>query len=83
MFEVVTEEVLGRPTEVYKERMPSLRSVAEAALLRGDDQTFIVYGERTIGFATFVQTATRCGSGSASTRATGWPCSRRTTPSGA
>jgi long-chain acyl-CoA synthetase len=57
MFEVVTEEVLGRPTEVYKERMPSLRSVAEAALLRGDDQTFIVYGERTIGFATFVQTA--------------------------
>jgi long-chain acyl-CoA synthetase len=57
MFEVVTEDVLGRPTEVYANRMPSLRSVAEVGLLRGDDQTFIVYGERTYGFATFVQTA--------------------------
>jgi long-chain acyl-CoA synthetase len=57
MFEVVTEDVLGRPTEVYASRMPSLRSVAEVGLLRGDDQTFIVYGDRTYGFATFVQTA--------------------------
>lgn len=57
MFEVVTEEVLGRPTQVYAQRMPSLRSVAEVGLMRGDDQTFIVYGDRTYGFATFVQTA--------------------------
>ncbi|MEO6317678.1 MAG: class I adenylate-forming enzyme family protein [Acidimicrobiales bacterium] len=57
MFEVVTEEVLGRPTQVYANRMPSLRSVAEVGLLRGDDQTFLVYGERTYGFGTFVQTA--------------------------
>ena len=57
MFEVVTEEVLGRPMEVYKERMPSLRSVAEVGLLRGDDQTFLVHGDRSYGFATFVQTA--------------------------
>jgi long-chain acyl-CoA synthetase len=57
MFEVVTEDVLGRPTQVYASRMPSLRSVAEVGLLRGDDQTFIVYGDRTYGFATFVQTA--------------------------
>jgi long-chain acyl-CoA synthetase len=57
MFEVVTEEVLGRPTQVYASRMPSLRSVAEVGLLRGDDTPFIVYGDRTIGFATFVQTA--------------------------
>ena len=57
MFEVVTEEVLGRPTQVYAQRMPSLRSVAEVGLLRGDDQTFLVYGERTYGFGTFVQTA--------------------------
>jgi long-chain acyl-CoA synthetase len=57
MFEVVTEDVLGRPTQVYAQRMPSLRSVAEIGLMRGDDQTFIVYGDRTYGFATFVQTA--------------------------
>ncbi len=57
MFEVVTEPVLGRPTEVYKSRMPSLRSVAEVGMMRGDDQTFIVYGDRTYGFGTFVQTA--------------------------
>jgi long-chain acyl-CoA synthetase len=57
MFEVVTEDVLGRLTQVYAQRMPSLRSVAEVGLMRGDDQTFIVYGDRTYGFATFVQTA--------------------------
>jgi long-chain acyl-CoA synthetase len=57
MFEVVTEPVLGRPTEVYKERMRSLRQVAEVGLMRGDDQTFIVYGDRTYGFGTFVRTA--------------------------
>jgi long-chain acyl-CoA synthetase len=57
MFEVTTAEVLGREMEVYANRMPSLRSVAEVGLLRGDDQTFIVYGDRTYGFATFVQTA--------------------------
>jgi long-chain acyl-CoA synthetase len=57
MFEVVTEEVLGRPVQVYAQRMPSLRSVAEVGGMRGDDQTFLVYGERTYGFTTFVQTA--------------------------
>ena len=57
MFEVVTEDVLGRPTQVYANRMPSLRSVAEVGLMRGDDQTFLVYGDRTYGFGTFVQTA--------------------------
>jgi long-chain acyl-CoA synthetase len=57
MFEVVTEEVLGRPMQVYAQRMPSLRSVAEVGLLRGDDATFIVYGDRTYGFGTFVQMA--------------------------
>jgi len=57
MFEVTTADVLGRPMEVYANRMPSLRSVAEVGLMRGDDQTFIVYGDRTYGFGTFVQTA--------------------------
>ena len=57
MFEVVTEEVLGRPMQVYKSRMPSLRSVAEVGGMRGDDQTFLVYGDRTYGFTEFVHTA--------------------------
>ena len=57
MFEVVTEDVLGRPTQVYASRMPSLRSVAEVGMMRGDDQPFIVYGDRSYGFGTFVQTA--------------------------
>jgi long-chain acyl-CoA synthetase len=57
MFEIVTEDVLGRPTQVYASRMPSLRSVAEVGLARGDASTFIVYGDRTYGFGTFVETA--------------------------
>jgi long-chain acyl-CoA synthetase len=57
MFEITTDEVLGRTMEVYAQRMPSLRSVAEVGLMRGDERPFIVYGERTYGFATFVQTA--------------------------
>jgi long-chain acyl-CoA synthetase len=43
--------------EVYANRMPSLRSVAEVGAMRGDDQTFIVYGDRTYGFTTFVHVA--------------------------
>jgi long-chain acyl-CoA synthetase len=57
MFEITTDTVLGREMEVYAQRMPSLRSVAEVGLMRGDDQTFIVYGDRTYGFGTFVQTS--------------------------
>ncbi|MSO86230.1 MAG: long-chain fatty acid--CoA ligase [Acidimicrobiia bacterium] len=53
MFEVVTEDVWGRPTQVYANRMPSLRSVLEVGLLRGDEQTFLSYGERTYGFGEF------------------------------
>ncbi len=56
-FEVVVEEVGGRPSEVYKERMRSLREVPAMAALRGDDDPFIVYGDRRIGFGTFVDDA--------------------------
>jgi long-chain acyl-CoA synthetase len=55
MFEVVTEDVLGRPTQVYKDRMRSLREIPQAAMLRGDDQTFLVYGDRSWGFESFVR----------------------------
>src|SRR3546814_13807502 len=57
MFEVTTDTVLGREIEVYKERMPSLRSVAEVGLMRGDDVTFIVYGDRTYTYGAFMRTA--------------------------
>jgi long-chain acyl-CoA synthetase len=56
MFEVVTEEVLGRPMQVYKQRMRSLREICQAAIARGDE-TFLVYGEETWSFRRFVETA--------------------------
>jgi len=52
-FEVVVEEVRGRPMQVYKERMKALRQICEIAIGRGDE-TFIVYGDRTISFRDFV-----------------------------
>jgi long-chain acyl-CoA synthetase len=57
MFELTTDTVFGHEQQVYANRMPSLRSVAEVGLMRGDDTTFISYGDRTYGFGTFVQTA--------------------------
>src|SRR5690606_41345273 len=57
MFEVTTEEVLGRPMQVYKDRMRSLREIPQAAIARGDEQTFIVHGDRTYGYRTFVETS--------------------------
>jgi long-chain acyl-CoA synthetase len=52
-FEVTTEVVDGHEVRVYKDRLPNLRSVGEIAALRGDEQPFIVYGERRIGFTEF------------------------------
>jgi steroid-24-oyl-CoA synthetase len=57
MFEVTTEDVMGRPLEVYAQRMRSLREVTQAAAQRGDDATFIAYGDRTWGFARFTTEA--------------------------
>jgi long-chain acyl-CoA synthetase len=56
MFEVVTKDVGGRPMQVYKDRMRSLREIPQAAALRGDE-TFIVYGEQQWSFKRFVETA--------------------------
>ena len=56
-FEVVTEEVGEIPMRVYKDRMKSLREVIALASMRGDDQTYIVYGDRRIGFTEFVHGA--------------------------
>ncbi len=71
MFELVADDVLGRPMQVYKERMRSLREIPQAAIGRGDEATFLVHGDRTYGFRTFVESsnglasalAERCGVG--------------------
>ena len=55
-FEVVEEDVRGRTMQVYKDRMGSLRPICEIAQARGD-QTFIVYGDRTISFQEFIAAA--------------------------
>jgi long-chain acyl-CoA synthetase len=57
MFEVTTEDVLGRRMQVYKERMRSLREITQGAIARGDETPFLVYGDRTYGYRTFVETA--------------------------
>jgi long-chain acyl-CoA synthetase len=57
MFEMTTEVVRGIEMQVYKDRMTSLRQIPQMAGMRGDDQTFLVYGEETYGFQRFVETA--------------------------
>src|SRR5688572_5335831 len=52
-FEVATEEVRGIPMKVFKARMPSLRDITGMARMRGDE-TFLVYGDRRLSFAEFV-----------------------------
>jgi len=60
MFETTTEIVNGVEVQVYKERLPSLRSVPELAALRGD-QTFLVYGDDEWSFERFIHTANGVG----------------------
>src|SRR5437899_3782463 len=66
-FEVVTDDVRGRPMQVYKDRMKALRQICEIAIAR-DDQVFIVYGDREITFRDFLTT---CNSVSAGLRDVG------------
>jgi long-chain acyl-CoA synthetase len=56
-FEVITGEVRGIPMRVFKDRMKALREVAALAIGRGNDDLFIVYGDRRIGFTEFVEGA--------------------------
>jgi long-chain acyl-CoA synthetase len=55
-FEVVTEVVNGIEMRVYKTRMGSLREIAQAASLRGD-QEFIVQGDRVVSYGEFLRLA--------------------------
>ena len=51
-FEVVSERVGNVEMRVYKDRFGSLREVAVLATAHGD-KTFIVHGDRRIGFTEF------------------------------
>ena len=55
-FEVVTEVVNGVEMRVYKDRMGSLREIAQAASFRGD-QEFIVQGDRVWSYGDFIRSA--------------------------
>jgi long-chain acyl-CoA synthetase len=55
-FEVAKEVFDGVEMTVYKDRLPSLRSVAELGAMRGDE-TFVVHGKRRVFFAEFFQLA--------------------------
>jgi long-chain acyl-CoA synthetase len=57
LFEIVEEDVGGRLMPVYKNRLPSLRTVAELGLGRGDSALHIVYGDRRISFQQAVETS--------------------------
>jgi long-chain acyl-CoA synthetase len=49
-FEIVTEDVLGDPMLVYRDRMRSLRELIVRNDARGDEE-FLVQGERRLGYA--------------------------------
>ncbi|MET0158275.1 MAG: AMP-binding protein, partial [Acidimicrobiales bacterium] len=55
-FEVTTDVVNGVEMKVYKDRMGSLREVAQAAANRGD-QEFIVQGDQRFTYGDFVRQA--------------------------
>jgi steroid-24-oyl-CoA synthetase len=55
-FEVVTEEVRGVPTKVYKHRLRNLREIALVAPYRLETP-HIVYGDRRISFDDFLRGA--------------------------
>src|SRR5947209_13406472 len=60
-FEVVEEDVLGNRMKVYKQRFTSLREVAAFAQTRGDNDTFLVYGDRRWSTGQFLREANSVG----------------------
>jgi hypothetical protein len=58
MFEVVTEDVRGRPLRVFKNRPRSLRALLESARAHGD-KDYIVYGDERVSYARLFERASR------------------------
>jgi long-chain acyl-CoA synthetase len=50
-FEVATEDVLGVPTRVFKERLPSLRALLAASAAHGDAEYLVTDDGRRITYA--------------------------------
>jgi len=50
-FELVTEDVLGRPMQVFKNRPPNLRELLLTAGERFGDRPYVVFPDRTITYA--------------------------------
>src|SRR2546428_13574679 len=50
MFEVVTEDVRGWPSRVFKNRTRSLRALLEASRAHGDKE-YVVYADERISYA--------------------------------
>ena len=57
MFEVATEDVLGRPTLVFKQRERSMREKVHNALTAHGDKTFLTFGDRRISYREFGELA--------------------------
>ena len=84
-FEIVVEDVLGVPLQVYQSRLGSMRDLVLGADARGDVD-WVVQGDRRLTYAEHNALVRRsrdahC-STSASAPATGSRCCRRTTSSG-
>jgi long-chain acyl-CoA synthetase len=54
-FEIVRETVNDVEMNVFKERMRSLRDIAQTAMQRGNENPFMVYGDRRYGSGEFVE----------------------------
>ncbi len=53
-FELVEEEVLGEPMQVFAQRQHSLRELLQESALHGD-KTYIAHGERRISYCAHLQ----------------------------
>jgi long-chain acyl-CoA synthetase len=57
MFEVTADVVNGVDVKVYRDRLRTLGELLAMGLPRGDDTTYLVHGDRRIGFGTFGELA--------------------------
>ncbi|MDQ1467917.1 MAG: steroid-24-oyl-CoA synthetase, partial [Actinomycetota bacterium] len=58
-FEIVVEDVLGKPTQVYRRRMRSLGELVEQSASR-PDLTWLVQGDRRLTFAEHDHAVRQC-----------------------
>ena len=85
-YEVVDEDVLGERLPVYRRRPSSLRDVLVNGASHGERDCYVFGDGRRISFADLVRQVAEVAAGLRDRHgvrpATGWPCARRTAPSG-